>query len=89
MSKAKKYHDLKKDLGWSHKFHVGGDLNQILGILSDEYDIPKSIKKKIDAIVIKNSNNNDWSYAIQKTNTKTDANILLKKFDTVFKLRAT
>ena len=83
MSKMKKYQKEKTRLGWSEKFHVGGDLNQILGILSNYKYIPKKIKKNIDKIVIKNEGT-DFPYAIQKTNKKTSGKYLLKNFDKLF-----
>lgn len=83
MSKIKKYRGEKERLGWSENFHVGGDLNQILGILSNYKYIPKNIKKNIDKIVIKNEGT-DFPYAIQKTNKKTSGEYLLKNFDKLF-----
>lgn len=84
MTKIKKYQQEKERLGWSEKFHVGGDLNQILGILSNYKFIPKEIKQFIDKIVIKNINNNDFPYAISMTNKKTSAKYLLKNFHQFF-----
>ena len=69
MTKIKKYQKEKKRLGWSEKFHIGGDLNQILGILSTYKYIPKYIKRILRKIIIENKNT-DFPYAIQKQNIK-------------------
>ena len=63
----------KKSLGWSSKFHVGGDLNQIFGLLSNYKYIPKKLKKELKSIVIKNKNYKDpknWRYTTQNENKK-------------------
>jgi len=83
MSKIKKYQGEKKRLGWSENFHIGGDLNQILGILSNYRYIPFHIKKNIDKLVIKNEGS-DFPYAIQKSNKKTSGKYLIKNFQQLF-----
>ena len=83
MSEMKKYQKEKARIGWSEKFHVGGDLNQILGILSNYKYIPKKYKKNINKIVIRNENA-EFPYAIQKNNKKTSGKYLLKNFDELF-----
>jgi serine/threonine protein kinase len=83
MSKFKKYQKEKKILGWSNVFHVGGDLNQILGILLNYKYVPKNIEKSIRNIVVKNKGTK-FPYAIQKTNSKTSGKYLLKNFNKLF-----
>ena len=85
MTKAKKYQEEKKRIGWSNKFHKGGDLNQILGLLSEYKYIPLHIKKLLNKIVIKREGE-DFPYAIQKENKYTSAEYLLDNFDNLFKL---
>ena len=83
MTKIKNYDQEKIRLGWSEKFHKGGDLNQILGILSNYKYIPKIYKKTIDKIVVKNEKN-EFPYAIQYANNKTTGKYLLDNFDKLF-----
>ena len=80
-SRNKKYDHVKKIYGWSSKFHIGGDLNNILGILSHYKHIPNHIKKLLEQLPIKNENYQfsiDRRYVIQSTNKKTSGNTLLK-----------
>ena len=85
MTSTKKEHSSEKHrLGWSHIFHKGGDLNQILGILSEYKSIPINFRKLIKKIVIKHDN--EFPYAITKGNKYTNAKYLLNSFDKLFKL---
>lgn len=84
MTTEKKYQQEKKRLGWSSKFHLGGDLNQILGILSDYQYIPLNIRHNIKTIV-KFNPKNDFPYAVQKENIKTSAIYLIKNFNKLIK----
>ena len=82
-TKIKKYQLEKKRLGWSEKFHVGGDLNQILGLLSNYRNIPAKLKQYIHKNVIKNEKS-DFPFAIQSNNKKTSGKYLLKHFGELF-----
>lgn len=84
MNNEKDSQEEKKRLGWSSKFHVGGDLNQILGLLSNYKYIPDKIRKNLNKIVIKKSDESDFPYAIQKTNNKTSGKYLLHNFHKLF-----
>jgi len=67
-------------LGWSETFHVGGDLNQIFGLLSGYKSIPAKLKKFIDQNVVRNVGT-DFPYAINKDNVNMEAKRLLNIFD--------
>ena len=78
----KKVQSKKKKMGMSSKFHVGGDLNQILGLLSNYKYISKQLKKELKKIIIKNKNYRypeNWRYAIQHENKNTSSKILMTK----------
>lgn len=76
----------KRRLGWSAKFHRGGDLNQILGLLSDYKYIPiPGLREKLKKMVIKRENA-DFPYAITRTNPKTTG---IAAQTTIFKLLGT
>ena len=47
--------EIKTELGWNTKFHLGGDLNQFYGIISEYPTLPKEYTKVFQSIVIKNS----------------------------------
>jgi len=83
LTTSKEHQNEKKRLGWSNKFHVGGDLHQILGILSEYKYIPKILKKNIEMIVSKNEGT-DFPYTIQTTNKKTAGEYLLQNFNNMF-----
>lgn len=85
MSNSIKYRSEKKRLGWSSKFHIGGDLNQILGILTEYNSIPHNIKKLLNSIVIKTAKT-DFPYAIQKGNKYTSGKYLLDNFKILFNI---
>jgi len=83
MSQAQDKQAEKLRLGWSRKFHLGGDLNQILGILSDFSSIPEYIENNIKKIVIQT--NADFPYASLEGNPSTIAEVLLRNLDVIFK----
>jgi len=64
-------------MGWDKKFHVGSDLNQILGQIIDEYsrDLPKSIVNKFKPLIISDKNK-EFPFAVIKNN-KMEAQKLL------------
>jgi hypothetical protein len=58
-------------MGWSLKFHIGSDMNQILGEMLDRYDdiIPKFIYDVIRPLLIKYDK--EFEYAINTENKLT------------------
>lgn len=83
ITNRKEYKSEQIRLGWSPKFHIGGDLNQILGILSDWEYIPKKLKSNIKKLVFKGKSK-DFPYAIQKDNIKTSGKYLIKNINILF-----
>lgn len=83
MSQAQDKQAEKMRLGWSRKFHLGGDLNQILGIISDFSSIPEYIQKNIKKLVIQT--NMDFPYTSIEGNKATTASVLLRNLDVLFK----
>lgn len=66
----------KLRLGWSVKWHTGGDLNQILGILSEYTSIPKKYKQYIRKHVLVRPGS-DFPYATTKANIYLNPDVLL------------
>ena len=58
-------------MGWSNKFHVGSDMNQILGELLESYEdiIPKFIYNIFSPCIIKLDK--EFPYAISESNKLT------------------
>ena len=80
MTKLADYDAKKRRLGWSSKFHVGGDLNQILGILSKYEHIPLDIKNVLNKLVVK-SGLKDFPYAITVDNKLTSGKYLMENWE--------
>jgi hypothetical protein len=73
----------KARLGWSRAFHRGGDLNQILGLLSDYPNLAPSIKSLLKKMVVRNTElelEPDFPYAIVESNLATAPDSVLKLF---------
>lgn len=86
MSKNKKYKYMKKELGWSDKFHRGGDMNQILGILTEYKYFPNIIRKKIQKYIMKKKNSK-YPYAIDKQNEYLSGEYLHENFNNFFGIK--
>ena len=82
-SRKKEFANDKRALGWSSKFHVGGDLNQILGILTRYNSMPVKIRDSINLLVENNTRGKYFS-TIDYENKKTSGDYLLKNFNTLF-----
>jgi predicted Ser/Thr protein kinase len=86
MSQAPEHQAEKLRMGWSRKFHVGGDLNQILGSISQFpgiSGIPENMEKNIKAIVV--HNDGDFPYTTVTDNPATSAKVLLRDLDVIFR----
>lgn len=82
MSQAPEHQAEKLRLGWSRKFHVGGDLNQILGSISQFSGLPENMEKNIQSIVVKSGG--DFPYTTVTDNPATSAKVLLRDLDVIF-----
>lgn len=79
MTRKKEFQQERKRIGWSHNFHKGGDLNQMLGLLSEYKSIPQHYKQYIDKHVIVD-HEAEFPYAIQKSNRYMTGERLLKEW---------
>lgn len=86
MSENKKFQKEKNRLGWSSTFTKGGDLNQILGILSDYDHVPEELSRYLKEIIRTNESNNDFPYAISKNNKKTYSKFMLENINLIMDL---
>ncbi|AYV79384.1 MAG: hypothetical protein Faunusvirus11_23 [Faunusvirus sp.] len=82
MSKKMTDQNEKKRLGWHDKFHTGGDLNQILGLLSEYDSIPNKFRKYINKYVYKTSDS-DFEFATQYANRHFNPQYLLKQWSLI------
>lgn len=58
-------------MGWNKKFHIGSDMNQILGEILEKYQniLPKSIYDLLKPLII--VQDKEFPYAISGTNKRT------------------
>jgi len=64
-------------MGWSEKFHIGSDLNQILGEILEKYEkiMPKFLYDKLKPLII--VHDKEFPYAISEKNQETSGDEIM------------